>query len=151
MRLQLQLGHSDLVTSAVFSPDGRRVLTGSKDQTACIWEVATGREYHRLEGHSDSVTRAAFSSVGRLALTGSADGTSRLWDSATGRELATLVSLREGGRLVTTPEGRFDTGDSTNTRGIHWVRESEVILPEQLDLRPDSTPGLLGIVMSPHR
>jgi len=51
-KLYVQLGHSSFVTSVAFSPDGRWALTGSHDGTARVWEVATGREIHRLEGDS---------------------------------------------------------------------------------------------------
>ena len=39
-----QLGHSEGVTSAVFSPDGRQALSGSYDGTVRLWDIATGRE-----------------------------------------------------------------------------------------------------------
>ena len=35
-------GHTNAVTSLVFSPDGTRILTGSRDQTAKIWDGPTG-------------------------------------------------------------------------------------------------------------
>src|SRR5439155_11691689 len=35
-------GHTDTVTSAAFSPDGARVLTGSHDGTAKLWDASTG-------------------------------------------------------------------------------------------------------------
>ena len=41
--LMAQLGHSNAVTSAVFSPDGKQVLTGSWDKTARLWETETGK------------------------------------------------------------------------------------------------------------
>jgi len=37
-------GHTDLIRSAAVSPDGRRIATGSTDQTAKLWDAASGRE-----------------------------------------------------------------------------------------------------------
>jgi hypothetical protein len=42
-RLRL-FGHDDLVCSAAFSPDGARIVTGSGDRTARIWDATTGTE-----------------------------------------------------------------------------------------------------------
>jgi WD40 repeat protein len=42
-------GHTDAIESAVFSPDGKTVLTTSKDKTVRIWDVATGKELQKLE------------------------------------------------------------------------------------------------------
>ena len=42
-------GHTDLVTSIDFSPDGKYLLTGSYDSTVRIWEVTTGFEVKRIE------------------------------------------------------------------------------------------------------
>ena len=37
-------GHKGGVTSVAFSPDGQRIVTGSRDQTARVWEAATGQQ-----------------------------------------------------------------------------------------------------------
>ncbi|MFZ1681760.1 MAG: hypothetical protein WAT70_12150, partial [Rhizobiaceae bacterium] len=74
-------GHDGSVTAAAFSPDGRTVLTGSWDNTARLWEAATGKELRRFEGHENWVTAAAFSPDGRTVLTGSWDNTARLWEA----------------------------------------------------------------------
>jgi hypothetical protein len=42
-------GHGDQVTSAAFSPDGKRVVTASDDTTARIWDAETGREIVSLK------------------------------------------------------------------------------------------------------
>ncbi len=77
-------GHSDSVEMAVFDPSGQRVLTGSRDQTARLWNARTGEPLVVLSGHSGMITSVNFSPDGSLALTTSNDGTARIWDSQTG-------------------------------------------------------------------
>jgi hypothetical protein len=63
--------HSRLLSSAAFSPDGRRIVIAS-DQTARIWDAETGQQIGEpLKGHVDSVNSAAFSPDGRLIVTAS--------------------------------------------------------------------------------
>jgi WD40 repeat protein len=45
----------------VFSPDGQRVVTASRDKTARVWNAATGQVIAKLEGHSGPVLSAVFS------------------------------------------------------------------------------------------
>ena len=114
VQLTVQLGHANDVTSVAFSPDGRLVLTGSKDMTARLWEAASGNEIRRFEGHTDRVTAVAFSPDGHEVLTGSWDKSARLWDAATGQELrrfdghtdqVTSVAFSRDGHDVLTGSG----------------------------------------------
>ena len=75
-------GHSDQVLWAAFSPDGRRVVTGSLDGTAKLWDAASGRDLLTLKGHHAWVSSVAFSPDGRRIVTGSIDGTARVWEAA---------------------------------------------------------------------
>ena len=88
-RLNLS-GHENEVTSAAFSPDGARIVTASADETARIWDAATGKEITVLRGHENRVTSAAFSPDGARIVTASWDKTARIWDAATGKEITVL-------------------------------------------------------------
>src|SRR5262245_26334392 len=88
--------HSDWVTSVAFSPDGARVLSGSRANTIRLWDAAAGALLRAFEGHSDAVTSVAFSPDGARVLSGSEDNTVRLWDAATGVLLRTFVGHSSG-------------------------------------------------------
>jgi hypothetical protein len=82
LELQTLRGHSGIVVRVAFSPDGRRIVTGSEDGTAKVWDAASGKELLTLRGHSDRVWSVAFSQDGRRIVTGSEDGTARVWAAA---------------------------------------------------------------------
>lgn len=107
--------HAGQVYTAVFSPDGSRLLTAGQDRAAKIWDVATGRLLFNLEGHADTIWHAEFSADGSQLLTASSDGTVRIWETATGRLRFSLSHRdrvyyaafdRRGDRLVTASDDR---------------------------------------------
>ena len=62
-------GHSDLVVSVAFSPDGLRIVSGGLDNTAKIWDTASGHELATFKGHIKSISSVAFSPDGRQIIT----------------------------------------------------------------------------------
>jgi WD40 repeat protein len=85
--LRRLVGHTNWVTSAVFAHDGTRVLSGSDDGTARLWDLAAGKEVQLFRGHVNYVKSVALSADGKQALSGGTDATVRLWDVGTGKEL----------------------------------------------------------------
>src|SRR5277367_3642184 len=78
-------GHKAEVTSVVFSPDGKRIASGSWDKTIRIWNAETGDLISApFEGHTDRITSVAFSPDGKRIASGSWDATIRIWDAETG-------------------------------------------------------------------
>ena len=88
-------GHTHVVRSVVFSPDGRFILSGSLDGTIRLWNAEGGGETRRFEGHggwfsSSEVLTVAFSPDGHHILSGGGDKTVRLWQVESGQELRRL-------------------------------------------------------------
>jgi hypothetical protein len=79
--------HFGLESPRVSSPDGRRMLSGGKDGSVCLWDQESGQQLSCCRGHRNGVTDVAFSPDGRRALSGSKDRTVRLWDLESGRQL----------------------------------------------------------------
>lgn len=75
-------GHTGLVTSLEFSPNGKTLATGSQDTTAQLWDVATQEARHKLVGHTGPLMSVSFSPDGKYLATGSADTTAMVWDTA---------------------------------------------------------------------
>jgi WD40 repeat protein/TPR repeat protein len=83
-------GHTGGVVSAAISPDGRRVVTASLDNTARVWDAEWGQELLLLKGHTSVLNGAAFSADGRRIITASSDQTARVWDATTGQQILLL-------------------------------------------------------------
>jgi WD40 repeat protein len=117
-------GHGDGVCAIAFSPDSKRIVTGSsgndRDKTAKVWDADTCRELHTLSGHNGDLKSVGFSPDGTRIVTGSSDGTAKVWDAGTYRELHTLAGHGGGVRGVAfSPDGkRIVTGSNDGTARV---------------------------------
>jgi len=86
-------GHTGPVTSVVFTPDGKQIVSGSfKEKTIRIWDVATGREIRNIISDINGVDGLRLIPDGKQIISSSFNlpGIIRIWDKDTGKELRTI-------------------------------------------------------------
>ncbi len=113
-------GHTGPILAAAFSPNGRRIATGSADHSAKVWDAASATVLLTLSGHSAPVRSVAFFSDGERIVTGSWDKTARVWDAATGECLHILEGHQKAifSVAVSTNGQRIATGCLDHTARV---------------------------------
>ncbi|KIM73991.1 hypothetical protein PILCRDRAFT_715514, partial [Piloderma croceum F 1598] len=85
-------GHTAAVWSAVFSPDGKHIISGSSDRTICVWDAQTPNlVLGPLKVHTDEVSTVAVSPTGGQMASGGTDGTIVVWDTVAGKPAGGLL------------------------------------------------------------
>jgi WD40 repeat protein len=114
-------GHQLPVDALEFSPDGRYVLSGGRDDAMRLWDIHTGEEVRHFDGQASPVRCMAFSSDGSRMASGCGDRhlatgkppgftdcTVGLWDVATGQELSRFGGHTDQVNTVAfSPDGRY--------------------------------------------
>ena len=83
-------GHTNLVYGITWSPDSKKIASGSMDSTVKIWDAVQGKELMTLKGHTNGIGRIAWSPNGKYIASTGRDKTVRIWDTATGDETLKL-------------------------------------------------------------
>lgn len=101
----LQSGHVEGAWAVAFSPDGRWVASGGKDNRLKIWDARTGLELRTLTGEPEWIESITFHPQGRWLAAGGRNGVIKVWEVGTWREAHTLRGRRKV--LSFSPDGRF--------------------------------------------
>jgi WD40 repeat protein len=127
---QMFTGHGGVVLACAVSPDGRRIVSGSSDQTLRVWDATSGERVLTLEGHGGAVLACAVSADGRRIVSGSDDHTLRVWDATSGESVLTLEGHRGAVRAcAVSPDGRrIVSGSSDQTLRVWDATSGESVL-----------------------
>jgi WD40 repeat protein/tRNA A-37 threonylcarbamoyl transferase component Bud32 len=139
-------GHTNNVLSVAFSPDGKRIASGSQDGTLKVWDATSGEETLMLQGHTGSVLSVVFSPDGERIASGSQDGTLNIWDATSGRETLALKAHANGVESVAfSPDGgRIASGGEDKT-----VKVSDATSGRETLTLQGHTGSVLSVAFSP--
>ena len=147
-------GHTGVVGSIAWSPDGRILASPSDDKTIRLWNAETGECLRTLEGHRHYVVSVAFNETGQHIASGGGDRTVKVWETNTGRLLSTLTQGANSVRSVAfDPRGQLlASGNSDGTvtlwRSSNWkmIRTLKAHVGTVLDMSFDMNGLLLASV-----
>lgn len=75
-----QNGHSDVVSSVAFSPDGNFLVSGSLDKTVKVWNLNSKKLERTFPKSRSKISSVAFSPNGKFLADSNLLGEVRLWD-----------------------------------------------------------------------
>ena len=129
--------------SATSSPDSTRIVTGSGDNTAKVWDARTGTALLELKGHTREVWSVSFSPDSTRIVTGSLDRTAKVWNARTGTALLELKGYTGGLNIVSfSPDGTRIVTGSGPTAKVWNARTGQEVKDEPVP--PASLPGLIS-------
>jgi WD40 repeat protein/tetratricopeptide (TPR) repeat protein len=123
------LYHPSPIDEAVFSPEGRRLLTRDREGEVRLWETDTGRLQTVL---GKPGWRPRFSPDGRCLFTDTAEGQGQLWDTATGQPLSPPLPHGRWADAAFTPDGRRLLTAGANDARVWDARNGRPLTPPLL-------------------
>ena len=114
------------IGALIFTPDGKTMISGSRDSTIKFFEMPDLQEVRTLKGHTGWVRNLIVSRDGKILISASDDGTVKMWDIQTGRPFRTIKSHTGSVRgIALSPDSRMLATASTDRTIKLWEGGSE--------------------------
>ena len=135
--------HSEPIHEVVFGPNSRWFATASADQTAVVWDVASGEVVARMK-HDAAVLSVTFSPDGRYLATGCDKGKARLWKIGDSAPSARLLHEAPVTKVTFSPDdGNYLATASGGVAHIWSLATGQIVS------RIDPSAGVRSVSYSP--
>lgn len=108
-------GHSSAVWSVAWSPDSKRIVSGSNDRTVQVWNAGDGGDSFTYRGHLSSVDVVTWSPDGQFIASGSDDGTVQVCNAS---NMSTVLIY---------------PGHTSNVNALAWSPNGQLIASGSVD------------------
>ena len=123
--VQTLSGHRNNVNLVSWSPDGKYIVSGSKDNTIKIWDASTGTHVRTLEGHTSWVYSVAWSPDSKYIASSSWDKTIKVWNISSGTCMQILTGHTSCVNSVSwSPDGKHIASGSDDGTIKVWNAQS---------------------------
>lgn len=114
-------GHRRKITSLIFSPDGKTLISGSYDQTIRLWNTETGNPKDILKCATNGVLELAISPDGEVLASSGRSELIQLWNLKTASHIGTLTG-HSGSitALAISPDGETLASGSQDKTILLW-------------------------------
>jgi len=139
-----------MVKSLCFSPDGRRIVSGSHDKTVRVWDAQTGNVLlNPMTGHASGVGSVVFSPNGKRIASGSKDKTIIIWAAHSGGMIQRTSKKHENFiRFVAfSPDGKKVISVSKDAKLCVWDADTGALLSGGVQIHPE---GGLAVAFIPN-
>jgi predicted NACHT family NTPase len=137
-------GHTSPVLSVAFTPDGKRLASGSADGTVRLWDPATGKEALKFDAHKGKVLGLCFAPDGTILATAGDDKEAKLWD-LTG-QLRWTLKVDGGVRCIAYSPAAKTVAVGSDKGEIHLIDTGK---EESLNVLRGHTAGVACVCFSP--
>lgn len=120
--------HKKNIDSLAFSPDGKKLASGSEEPLASCWDVATGRQLATHKSHLAAVVGVGFDPSGNRVFSCSSDGELDAWESGTGKSVWKIYGpARACGLAVSAEVQEILVGNSADSIASYQISNGQGI------------------------
>jgi eukaryotic-like serine/threonine-protein kinase len=120
-KIVIYRGHSDEVNAVNWSPDGKLIASGSRDDTARVWNSSTGNTIYTYSSNHSSVFGVVWSPNGQQIASAGADDTVQVWNATNGQHVLTYPGHSNAVlALAWSPNGKYIASGSLDNTVQVW-------------------------------